>query len=88
MGASVEADNKLENIFLDDGRGSCYGIKPNVDVVEQSCSKGVNCSEMFRTRGSLSVTKLSTSRSKHPLQSLQSFSMQLLTELWLLVYAC
>ena len=61
MGASVEADNKLENIFLDDGRGSYYGVKPNVDVVEQSCSKRVNCSETFRTRGSLSIIKLSTS---------------------------
>ena len=29
-------------------RGSCYGIKPNGDVVEQSRSKGVNCSETFQ----------------------------------------
>ena len=29
-------------------RGSCYGIKPNGDVVEQSRSKEVNCSETFR----------------------------------------
>ena len=47
MGASVEADTNLENRFIDDGRGSCYGVKPNMDVVEQSFTKGVNCSETF-----------------------------------------
>ena len=39
------------------GRGLCYGVKPNGDVVEQSCSKKVYCSETFRPLGSLSVTK-------------------------------
>ena len=39
------------------GRGLCYGVKPNGDVVEQSYSKKVNCSEMFQPPGSLSVTK-------------------------------
>ena len=27
------------------------------DVVAQSCSKGISCSETFQRRGSLSVTK-------------------------------
>ena len=30
----------------------------NGDIVEQSHSKGVNCSETFQPRGSSSVTKL------------------------------
>ena len=38
--------------------GSCYGVKVNGDVVEQSCSKGVNCRETFWPWGSLSVTQL------------------------------
>ena len=32
-------------------------VKPNWDVVEQSRSKGVDCSETLRSRESLSLTR-------------------------------
>ena len=30
------------------GSSACYGVKLNGDIVEQSLSKGVNCSETFQ----------------------------------------
>ena len=40
------------HISLGCGRGSCYGIKLKGDVVKQSRSKGVYCSEVFQPLGS------------------------------------
>ena len=48
------------------GRGSCYGVKLNWDVVEQSHSKGGNCSETFWTRWGSSRQSQSVIAQQHP----------------------
>ena len=44
----------LERAWLVTCRGSCCSVKRNWDVVEQSRSNGVNCSETLWPRGSVS----------------------------------